>query len=71
MVRRRVVAVVLASLFLSIAMTQDALAYIDPGSGSLLLQLILGGIAGLGVVAKLYWQRFKTSVVQLLRRTSS
>ena len=33
-------------------------AYLDPGSGSMLLQLILGGIAGLAVVVKLYWRRF-------------
>ena len=32
-------------------------AYLDPGSGSMLLQLILGGVAGLVVVFKLYWGR--------------
>jgi hypothetical protein len=29
----------------------------DPGSGSLLLQAILGGVAGLAVLAKLFWHR--------------
>lgn len=33
------------------------LAYLDPGSGSLLLQLILGGVAGLALVLKLFWHR--------------
>ena len=32
-------------------------AYLDPGSGSMLLQLVLGGFAGLVVIAKLYWRR--------------
>ena len=32
-------------------------AYLDPGSGSMLLQLLLGGFAAVGVVAKLYWHR--------------
>ena len=32
-------------------------AYIDPGSGSLLLQIILGGVAAIGVTAKLTWRR--------------
>jgi hypothetical protein len=32
-------------------------AYIDPGSGSLLLQIILGGVAAVGVTAKLTWRR--------------
>ena len=32
-------------------------AYLDPGSGSMLLQVLLGGFAALGVAIKLYWQR--------------
>jgi len=34
------------------------LAYLDPGSGSLLLQLLLGGAAAAGVTLKLYWRKF-------------
>ena len=33
------------------------LAYIDPGSGSLILQMLAGGFAAAAVVAKLYWRR--------------
>ena len=33
-------------------------AYLDPGTGSMILQLLLGGIAGVAIVLKLYWQRF-------------
>jgi hypothetical protein len=36
---------------------QDSLAYLDPGSGSMLLQLLLGGVAAVGVTAKLTWRR--------------
>ena len=32
-------------------------AYLDAGSGSMLLQIILGGFAAFGVIAKLYWHR--------------
>ena len=32
-------------------------AYLDPGSGSMLLQILLGGFAAVGVIAKLYWNR--------------
>lgn len=35
----------------------SAEAYLDAGSGSMLLQLLLGGVAGLLVILKLYWQR--------------
>jgi len=32
-------------------------AYLDPGSGSMALQALLGGLAALMVVVKLYWSR--------------
>ena len=38
---------------------KTAFAYLDPGTGSILLQIIIGGVAGLGVVAKLYWHRLR------------
>ena len=32
-------------------------AYLDPGSGSMFVQLLLGGAAGLAVMVKLYWRQ--------------
>ena len=32
-------------------------AYLDPGSGSMLVQLLVGGVAAAGVAARLYWHR--------------
>jgi hypothetical protein len=41
------------------------LAYLDPGSGSLLLQAVLGGAAGLIVVFKTFGRRiFKREPVE-------
>ena len=37
----------------------NALAYLDPGSGSLLLQALVGGVASAVVLAKVYWRRAK------------
>ncbi|MFP3914447.1 MAG: hypothetical protein ACLFWM_06200 [Actinomycetota bacterium] len=34
-------------------------AYLDPGSGSLILQAVLGGAAGLGVAAKAMRNRWR------------
>jgi hypothetical protein len=34
------------------------LGYLDPGSGSMILQAVVGGIAAAAVVGKLYWRRF-------------
>ena len=35
----------------------SAIAYLDPGTGSMMLQVILGGIAAIGVALKLFWYR--------------
>ena len=35
-------------------------AYLDPGTGSMLVQLLVGGFAAAGVAAKLYWRRITT-----------
>ena len=32
-------------------------AYLDPGTGSIVLQIIAGGLAAAAVTAKLFWQR--------------
>ena len=32
-------------------------AYLDPASGSMLLQMIVGGIAGAALAVKLFWHR--------------
>jgi hypothetical protein len=42
--------------------TGPAWAYLDPGTGSMMLQVLLGGIAGAVVVGKLYWYRFREFV---------
>ena len=42
------------------ASTSAAHAYLDPGTGSIILQVLLGGVAGLALVCKLYWQKFIT-----------
>jgi hypothetical protein len=34
------------------------LAYLDPGSGSMILQAILGGVAGVAVALKMFGRRF-------------
>ncbi len=38
-------------------------AYLDPGTGSMLVQLLVGGAAAVGIGLKLYWHR----LLRLLR----
>ena len=33
------------------------LGYLDPGTGSVVLQAIVGGVAAAAVAARLYWRR--------------
>ena len=42
------------------AWTSTAHAYLDPGTGSIILQVLLGGVAGLALACKLYWQKLLT-----------
>jgi hypothetical protein len=35
----------------------DVMAYLDAGSGSLIVQAVIGGAAGVVVAARLYWRR--------------
>ena len=49
------------SLFLSLMavliLTTPAYAYLDPGTGSILLQALIGGIAASVTVVSMYYQR--------------
>ena len=49
--------VAFATIFLAASAVTPAYAYLDPGTGSMILQLMLGGVAGLMVVGKLYYRR--------------
>ena len=46
----------LAAAILLVTM-QPAFAYLDPGTGSMLLQVLLGGVAAVVVGAKFYWHK--------------
>ncbi len=55
MIHLRISAAVVLGLILTIA-PQPAQAYLDPGAGSVLLQLLLGGVAGLIVALRVGWR---------------
>ncbi len=37
----------------------DAYAYLDPGSGSIIAQAIIGALIGVGITVKIYWEKLK------------
>lgn len=42
------------------AFSTPAHAYLDPGTGSMILQVVLGGVAGAAVAGRFYWHRLLT-----------
>lgn len=48
--------------FVLLAVVSPAQAYLDPGTGSMLLQVILGGLAAVGVALKLYWHKLRVAL---------
>ena len=46
-------------LFFAGLFVSEVSAYIDPGTGSALIQVLIGAIAGVGITLKLYWFKIK------------
>ena len=46
----------------------NAHAYLDLGTGSFIVQLIIAAIAGVFFSAKLYWHKIKTQFTSFLNR---
>lgn len=54
-----------------LAPIKSAHAYIDPGTSGMILQLLLGGVAGGLVVIKLYWHRLRETVERVFGQSTS
>jgi hypothetical protein len=62
-------AALFTTLFLFVSsLSGDVHAYLDPGTGSMVLQLVLGGLVGALAIGRVYWRRLKALV---LRRSES
>ncbi len=59
MTLRRFAAVGAAALGLFLVLTDSAYAYLDPGTGSILLQGLIGAIAAGLAFFKFYWHKLK------------
>jgi hypothetical protein len=42
--------------------------YLDPGSGSYLIQLLIAALVGIGFAIKLYWRRITAAFRSLMAR---
>jgi len=53
---------ILTAVAMLLACAQPAYAYLDPGSGGMMVQLLLGGAAGAAVLIKLFWHRLMKAI---------
>ncbi len=51
--------VVLALLIVVLSIPSTASAYVDPGTGSYFLQILIAGLLGAAFAVKLYWRKIK------------
>lgn len=49
----------ISGLLFTGSLSSNAYAYIDPGSGSVIITMIIGALVGVGMTAKLYWVKLK------------
>ncbi len=59
---------VLSGLVLSLFPQEAQAAYLDPGSGSFLIQIIIAGLVGFSFFIKLFWKNIKLFFANLLSK---
>ena len=45
-----------------------ATAYLDPGTGSMLVQALIAVLMGLGLTIKIYWQKIKDKLSMVITK---
>ena len=56
------------TFFFFICFSKDAHAYIDPGTGSLIVQAIIGFIAAFIAGITFYWNKLKSFVLKIIKK---
>jgi len=56
--------------FLILIFPQRALAYIDPGTGSIIIQFLIGIAFGVIALIKVFWRKIGINVQKLFRRNA-
>ena len=58
--RFRLTPLALVAALVLVLLPSPALAYIDPGTGSFVIQGIIAVVVGAGLAIKMFWHRIKT-----------
>ena len=62
------VIILLIALFLQIIFTNPAHAYIDPGTGSMIVQAVIAAVAAVSVSIGIFWRRIRSFFDRLFGR---
>tara|TARA_B100001989_G_C24204684_1_gene300118 strand:+ start:57 stop:281 length:225 start_codon:yes stop_codon:yes gene_type:complete len=65
--RQKINSIVFLILF-GLVFSTDSYAYIDPGSGSIILQAIIAAIAGAGTAITIYWKKVKLFFSKIFKK---
>lgn len=64
----RTVIILLTILISSSFLISDAFAYLDPGTGSIVIQAIIGALVGVGITLKIYWYKLKEKLIGVSKK---
>jgi hypothetical protein len=62
------ITLLIALVLVCLVFPRPAYAYLDPGTGSYILQLILAALLGVAFAVKLFWKNIKTFFQDLFSR---
>lgn len=61
----------LSSAVISLVMVNRAYAYIDPGTGSMIVQAVIAGVAMVSVSIGIFWRRIRSFFGRLFGRNKN
>ncbi len=60
--------IILSFLLITGYFVSDAYAYIDPGTGSIVIQALVGALVGVGITLKIYWYKLKEKIFGISKK---
>ena len=66
----KIIIVTICVLIYLISTASKAHAYLDPGTGSIILQAILGFIAAAAATITVYWDKFKSFINGIFKKNT-
>ncbi len=64
----RPIIIALTFLFTSSFFIHDAFAYLDPGTGTIIIQILIGALVGVGITLKIYWYKLKEKISRFSKK---